>query len=628
MNTLKLDSDLQILDKLFSSKDELLEKRKAGALVIDLSNETSFDWEIPESFLDSYVSGPALAARIWAAFAGDKIDVQNSYESDNPIVITSSSLTNCTVPGGEVTAIAFRSPVSGSLCINSIPNTVGMRLAGFGYSALVMIGRMRRPAIVDIRKSGVGFDVSETFIGYTVSQMESMIGCGPMTTCMSIGPAGEQKVPFAAVICEGEVTGRGGLGCVFGFKNIKALAITGFDTAISYGKAHVEEVDKALEKLRGVLSESRFCASMQNSGSACLIKAAGKYGWAPVDNYSRRTDPRLFHISGDEICRRYGSDHSGCINCPVLCRHRTYDGIMIPGYEASLMLGSNLGCFEMDRIIERYAQCLDMGLDPVSTGNVLGWAKKASESGVADLLGEGFSFVDNSKVLPLIEMIAKRIGPGEPLSYGVYALGKAFENDTFAYSIRGLECGPYDYRGAYAQCVSDCLGFWFPNFFEIHTRLCKKEHVRWQILNERLVMGLESFGLSRSLIVPTVIEGHKYLDKECSIIPKTVINKLKPNLCAEVLSAMFGQTIQAKDILELGDRTWLLIYEINKALGFEMLSDYDGILPDHFSIDPESNHKDSSIVPIRELFDEYCFLRKQTVAEHFADFKDSTASES
>jgi len=612
VNIALLKEKLEALDNKLTAEG-IIDRRSKTALVLDLSDETFYDWLVPDKYLDLYISGPALAARLWAEFAGADVEDKSSYEANNPIIITSSALSNSGMPSSELVSIAFRSPVSGILCFNECTNTVGMRLEALGYCALIITGRLRRPAVIDIKKSGVTYNVSELFIGYTVSQIESLVGVGPMTTAMSIGPAGEQKVPFATVVCEGSSTGRGGLGCLFGYKNIKSLCITGFDTSFERTGCD-EDIKKAKEAFDKVISSSEYCRMMQRSGSSCLVKRSGKYGWAPVNNFSRRTDPRLFHLGGDEIRRRYGEEHGGCIGCPILCRHRTTDGIVIPGYEAILMLGSNIGCFDMDKIIERYAQCLNFGLDPVSTGNILGWAIQASSGGKIVILEPDFNFQDNAKVLPLIEMIARRTGPGEPLSFGTYALGQAFKDSSYAYTIRGLECGPYDYRGAFSQSITDCMGLWFSNCFEINSPVVRRDHADWAVLNESLVMGLESYGVSANLVVPTIVDTIKHLEKRLKYIPKSVIKRAKPKMLASMISAYSGSEILSEHIIALGDRCWRLIYEINIALGFNMLEDTAEVLPEHFYIDPDSNHNEKSIVPYRSLIERYSFLRKNTIA--------------
>lgn len=623
MNKVELEEKLEILDSLKPTRESFFTKRTAKAFVLNLSEESYFDWEIPQAYLEAYVSGPALATRLWTCFVGPEIELPSSYEAHNPVVFTSGSLTNMRVLGGEIVGCAFRSPVTKTLHTCTVANTIGMRLDSLGYAALIIIGRLRRPTIIEIQRSGVTFNTSESFIGYTVSQIESLIGANPMKTILSIGPAGEQKVPFSSVICEGNTIGRGGLGVVFGFKNIKAISITGFSSEAK-GSDDAEK-ETAIEKLRKLCDESFSCIQMRSSGSACLISNANRYGWAPVSNFRRRTDPRLFHLSGEESTRRFGKDHVGCINCPILCRHLTNDGFVIPDYQALLMLGSNLECFEITTIMVRLALCLDMGLDPISTGNVLGWALQAKEVGLFTALEPNFSFSNNDCVLPLIEMIAKRVGVGEPLSFGVKALGLAYEDNSFAYEIRGLECGPYDYRGAFSQSLTDIMGLGIHNQFEIISGLCRKDPTIWAVFNETLSLGLSSFGMLPSLIVPVMVDSLKGVRKGCinlasKTIPSLAIKMLKSNIFADILSASLKVPVSYDDILSLGSLCWMLIYETNKALGFNMLEDSYETLPEHFSVDPKSNSKTKLIVPDFDLIQRYNLLRKKCIALKFSKF--------
>ena len=612
MDKVALDQKLEILDSLTPAKDDFFAKRARKALVIDLSNETSYSWDLPHNFTDSYISGPALAARLWSAFVGPGIDDPASYETDNPVVFTASVLSNMKVPGGEMVACAFKSPVTGTLAGNAVTNTFGMRLDSLGYAALIILGRLRRPTIIEIRKTGVTFSTSESFIGYTVSQVETLLGAKPMTTVMSIGPAGEQKVPFSTVVCEGSAICRGGLGVVFGFKNIKAIRITGLPSE-EKGTEDAER-DAVCQKIEKACSDSLHCAQMQTNGTACLISKANRFGWAPVSNFRRRTDPRLFHLSGSEITRKFGNEHGGCVNCPIRCKHLSPEGFVIPDYQSLLMLGSNLECFDVNSIMVRQALCLDMGLDPISTGNVLGWALQAREVGLFTALDKGFDFSNNDWVLPLIEMMAKRVGVGEPLSFGVKALGQAYEDSSFAYEIRGLECGPFDYRGAFSQTLTDIMGLPLVNQFEIVAGFTLKKPALWAFFSENLSLGLSSFGLLPSLIVPTMVEGKKLIKLTAETIPNSAINMLKPKLFSEVLTSSLKVPILDEDILNLGELCWFLIYEINKSMGFDMLEDGFKLLPTHFSIDPDSNFETGTVVPTFDLLQSYCLLRKKGIA--------------
>lgn len=104
MNAGALGQRLEILDSKGPKRDEFLSKPHAKALVLNLSEESSFEWDIPTSYLESYVSGPALAARIWACFVGPEIDNPSSYEVDNPMVFAASALSGSGMPGCELQA--------------------------------------------------------------------------------------------------------------------------------------------------------------------------------------------------------------------------------------------------------------------------------------------------------------------------------------------------------------------------------------------------------------------------------------------------------------------------------------------------------------------------------------------
>ena len=134
-------------------------------------------------------------------------------------------------------------------------------------------------------------------------------------------------------------------------------------------------------------------------------------------------------------------------------------------------------------------------------------------------------------------------------------------------------------------------------------------------------MGMESYGVCDALIVPTIVEQLKDLKKRIRILPNSVIKRIKPRMIADVISAYSGSDVVAEHIIALGDKCWRLIYEINLALGFNMLEDSSQALPEHFYIDPDSNHNEQSIVPYRSLVERYIYLRKQTVAVQSSNLK-------
>ena len=121
------------------------------------------------------------------------------------------------------------------------------------------------------------------------------------------------------------------------------------------------------------------------------------------------------------------------------------------------------------------------------------------------------------------------------------------------------------------------------------------------------------------IVVPSIIEASRKLRKRIKIIPNSEIKNVKLDIPCKLITAVTGVETLSDDILGLGDRCWRLIYEINRALGFNMLEDVESRLPEHFYIDPDSNHEKPSIVPFRALIDRYCFLRKKIIAGQGSD---------
>lgn len=551
------------LDKLMLRMDGILDPGgdcvPARALVVHLNTESAETFPIPANWLRSYVSGPALASRLWAAFAGSDSDNPQAYEADNPVVITASSLNDSDIPFSNSCTVAFRSPQTKSLFFNVGSHNFGSKLTMFGYRALILCGRLRRTSTVKIDLEGVSFDVAERLTDMSVSQIGKTAGNGSIIT----GPAADHRVVYATAFSDGAPLGRGGLGYVLGLKNVKILAFGGPET----GNADVKN------------KENPYLEELRRSGSLMTMKTAASYGWAPVENFRKRTDPRLFHLTADEADRRWGKEPAEKKKHRFMYLRRTAENKSLPDYAANVMLGSNVGCFDPVVVMERYNTALEMGLDCVSLGNILGWASQVQEEGVYPF-GSRVNFTDNEDVIPLIEAI------GYGARYTVPDSG-----DVCSYSINGLECGPFDYRGNFPEAVNQALGNWFPVYFALNPKLTARNTAFWVSLNEETVMGLESFGVSPSVLIPLVVS-LKGL-------------KLKILSCFKGVAANYFclPGFEKNHVTELGKRCRRIVREINSFLGNNTPS-----IPNHFCVDPDSNCSKEAIVPIRSLLDSYFTL--------------------
>lgn len=398
----------------------------AKALIIDLSEKTSYDYDIPQAYLEKYAGGPALGSRLWADFAGYSVDDPSCMETENPVVIVPSIIGNSKMPYGNLTSVVFRSPVTENLSFNSFSSSLSVS----PFAAAVIIGRADRKCVISFNGNSCDFSDAENLVNKDTSEINSVY---PSSIICS--RAGDNKVLYSTCIYEGKTTGRGGLGYVFASKNLKAVSLkkVNQEDSSDYGK-----ITRKIAKSPAFKNTDSF-----------IVRVANDSGWAPVNNFSLRYDPRLFHLSTSKTSKP------------------------LP-YEVRLILGCNCNTFDIKKVQKRYEFCIENGLDPVSAGNILGCN----------------NIYEQEQVMGCLSMMVKNS-----------AAEKVAE-----YSINNLECGPYDYRGIHAQALSDSIGNSFPVYFAFKDEFSPKECAKLVSFNEMLVLGLQSLGVNHEVIYPLMVE--------------------------------------------------------------------------------------------------------------------------
>lgn len=84
-----------------------------------------------------------------------------------------------------------------------------------------------------------------------------------------------------------------------------------------------------------------------------------------------------------------------------------------------------------------------MGLDTISSGDVLAWAMEMTEKGIHDF---GIRFGEMDTYIKYLEMIAKGEGIGKELAMGVKKLAGKYGGKDFAMEVKGLEYPQYEPR--------------------------------------------------------------------------------------------------------------------------------------------------------------------------------------
>lgn len=122
-----------------------------------------------------------------------------------------------------------------------------------------------------------------------------------------------------------------------------------------------------------------------------------------------------------------------------------------PEYETLAMLGADCGVDNLNAVIYANLLCDQLGMDTISTGNVIGFAMECYESNIfskEDTDGLELSFGNYEAMIDLIKKISRREGIGNLLADGVREASEKIGKGTerFAMHIKGLEMPGWETR--------------------------------------------------------------------------------------------------------------------------------------------------------------------------------------
>jgi len=280
----------------------------------------------------------------------------------------------------------------------------------------------------------------------------------------TIGVAGENLVRFACANADwSRNAGRTGIGAVMGSKNLKAIAVRGHQDLPAYDMPGlVAEADKAYK----YLEEHKYFKMWQQEGLMNVIEYANEKGILPAYNFKDSVFAKHDQVNGATMLDQYKIGDSACFSCSMCCsniclvKNGKYAGTVIEGpeYESCAMLGPNLGVDNFAAILAAIRLCDELGMDTISTGNIVGAVIEGYEKGIlslTDLDGMEISWGDEDGILGLIQKIARRQGIGDILANGSHRIIEQWpEMDKVILHVKGLEQSAYDCRAGSSMALA------------------------------------------------------------------------------------------------------------------------------------------------------------------------------
>lgn len=398
----------------------------------------------PQKLVEKYLGGRGLNMYYLHKLLKPGID---PLSPDNVLIIGAGMLTGTLAPNSSRVNISAKSPESGILGDANIGGFFGaeMRLAGF--ERLIILGKAPSPVYLYLEDGKLEIRPADQYWGYNVNDTQKRLrqDLGHEIQVACIGRAGERLVRMACVMSGiKNAAGRGGLGAVFGSKNLKGVV------ARANQGLEVHDPSSLLKnrlELQQYLQNSKVTQVLGKVGTPLLYENSNRLGAIRTHNNQLNSFSEGLNASEVEKCTE---KMLSCYNCIVHCRHRNVLGGEGPEYATLALLGANCGIADVSQVIELNNLVNDLGLDSSSTGTIIPWAIELYQRGIIDekLTGQPLEFGDFVTIKSLIEDMAERRGLGNLLAESCQAVRFFGEQSKdYLIAIKGLpQSDPHDVR--------------------------------------------------------------------------------------------------------------------------------------------------------------------------------------
>ena len=375
---------------------------------------------------------------------------------ENLLLIGVGPLTGTLMAASAFMTISGKSPMTGILGDSAAGGHFGAEIKQAGYDQLVISGCSEKPSYLFIADDHVEIRDATPLWGRDIWQTTAAIRRELNDNAVqvaAIGPAGENLVKYATVACNNSrMCGRTGMGCLFGSKKLKAVAVRGRGRLTVADPPGFLDLCRELDQRIMVHPEYEKRKAL---GSTLLMKALNGIGILPTRHFQQGICEYVDEVSGETLARKYKVKNKSCFNCNLHCsRYYLTKDIEAEGpeFETLCSYTSRIGSNNLEFGLKMNAFLNRMGMDSLSSGETIGWAMECIEKGLLtkdDFDGLDLTWGNCRAVEDLLNMIIRREGIGDAFAEGARSLAQRFGrgSEEYAFHVKGLDmiCG--DPRG-------------------------------------------------------------------------------------------------------------------------------------------------------------------------------------
>lgn len=399
-------------------------------LEIDLSRGTVRKVKGDPRLVRDYLGGKGLGAKIlWDRVPPETV---KAYSPDNFIVITSGLLTGTTIPATNRCVMSFISPATDLYYHSAIGGFWATELKHAGYDNIIISGKSPVPVYLWINNEKVELREAGHLWGRGTIDTRKII-CQELKNdavqIACIGPAGENRVHAAAVMCgTGSSASRGGIGALWGDKKLKAIAVYGTNDVNVANPRKLNELCNYIigRSVKTIQARKEWPSRITGSGRTRDVW----YGYFNEPGYGRLApdSPLRSAVEKNEekwqnfVARRAVRSVS-CSNCVTPCRlgFEYRGGLSVIKCNSILPFLAYSKYFDYDWALDCFNWAEEMGLDIQGIPRYAAFGIDLYQRCIltkSDTDGMHLEFGNPDVFRTLMEKIVQRKGIGDVLANG------------------------------------------------------------------------------------------------------------------------------------------------------------------------------------------------------------------
>jgi aldehyde:ferredoxin oxidoreductase len=465
-------------------------------LHIDLSTNTITEHKIDSKVKEVLTGGKGFG--LWHLWQATKPTTKWD-DPENEICFCNAPIMGITqYPGSGKCHVVSLSPMTNVPMDNNVGGYFGSFLKFSGFDLLEVQGKAKKDVVIVIDGNEGTVSIEEAplesidtyFLAEELTEMYakdekdkrnvSIVSTGTGADHSMIGMLNfsffDEKRKHTRI----KQAGRGGPGTTFRNKKIKAIVVRFAGIGANNNDvANMDLIRQAGSRInKEIITLDATNCRMRSIGTVNMIETLNAADVLPVNNYQYGSDDRIHAIESGVWKNRFTQGmNDGCwFGCTLSCAHAVdnyelktgplkgqkviVDG---PEYEGVGGLGSNLGCWDADFVIESNFYCDHYGIDNISCATMIAFIMECYERGIINkeiTAGLDIHFGNGAAALELIHQIARGEGFGLVAGLGVHRMKDYFVNhygadpkflNDIGMEAKGLEFSEYMTKESLAQ---------------------------------------------------------------------------------------------------------------------------------------------------------------------------------